>query len=174
MEIFDLYTKDRVKTGDTILRGTKVPDGKYRLVVHIAVFNDKGEMLIQHRAKDKDKYPNLWDFSAGGSVVAGENSSQGASRELFEEIGIKHNFSDTIPSFSVNFESGFGNFYIFYTDLDISDLVFQKEEVQDAKWASKEEILNMLLSGEFVPFRKELIELVFSFFNIQFGTLDKE
>ena len=114
MEIFDLYTKDRVKTGDTILRGTKVPDGKYRLVVHIAVFNDKGEMLIQHRAKDK--YPNLWDFSAGGSVVAGENSSQGASRELFEEIGIKHNFSDTIPSFSVNFESGFDNFYIFYTD----------------------------------------------------------
>lgn len=174
MEIFDLYTRDRIKTGETILRGSKVPDGRYRLVVHIAVFNAKGEMLIQHRAKDKDRYPNLWDFSAGGSVIAGENSSQGASRELFEEIGIKHNFSDTIPSFSINFECGFDDFYIIHTELNIEDLVFQKEEVQGAKWAGKEEILNMLSRGEFVPFRKELIELVFSFSNKQFGTLDKE
>ena len=49
MELFDLYTRDRVKTGRTMVRGDKVPEGLYRLVVHVCIFDPEGRMLIQQR-----------------------------------------------------------------------------------------------------------------------------
>ena len=39
MELWDLYSKDREKLGETMERGTQHPNGKYRLVVHMAIFN---------------------------------------------------------------------------------------------------------------------------------------
>ena len=35
MEAWDLYTKDRVKTGQTMLRGDRVPEGLFHLQVHV-------------------------------------------------------------------------------------------------------------------------------------------
>ena len=49
MEIWDLYTKDRIKTEETMVRGEKITKGFYRLVVHVCIFNSRGEMLIQQR-----------------------------------------------------------------------------------------------------------------------------
>ena len=51
-EVIDLYTADRIPTGQTILRGDKPPADRYRLVVHVCIFNSKGEMLIQKRKDD--------------------------------------------------------------------------------------------------------------------------
>ena len=48
MELFDLYTPERVLTGKSMVRGDRLPDGLWRLVVRIAVFGDDGRMLI-HR-----------------------------------------------------------------------------------------------------------------------------
>ena len=47
MEIWDLYTQDRGKTGETVCRGAKIPDGRFHLQVHVCIFNGKGQMLIQ-------------------------------------------------------------------------------------------------------------------------------
>lgn len=58
MEKFYLYNYDRTLSGKIIERGNPVPDGYYRLVVVVLIFNSKGELLIQ----------------------------QGASRELKEEL----------------------------------------------------------------------------------------
>lgn len=35
MELWDLYTKDRHKTGKTMMRGAEQPEDLYRLVVHV-------------------------------------------------------------------------------------------------------------------------------------------
>lgn len=72
MELWDIYNADRIKTGETMVRGEPMPGGAYHLVVHACVFNKKGEMLIQQRQPFKDGYPNLWDITVGGSAVAGE------------------------------------------------------------------------------------------------------
>ena len=88
MELWDVYDKDRVKTGETMERGSAFADGAYHLVVHVCIFNSKGEMLIQQRQPFKEGWPNLWDLTVGGSAVAGESSGEAAKRELFEEIGI--------------------------------------------------------------------------------------
>ena len=77
-EIIDLYTVDRVPTGKTAKRGDPLEEGTYRMVVHVCIFNSKGEMLIQKRADDIVRWPSYWDISVGGGARAGDTSRQAA------------------------------------------------------------------------------------------------
>lgn len=80
-EFWDIYTKERLKTGKLHKRGGKLSDDEYHLVVHVCIFNNRNQLLIQQRQP--------WDLSVGGSAIAGESSSQAAERELAEELGLK-------------------------------------------------------------------------------------
>lgn len=151
-ELWDVYTKERVKTGRYHIRGEKMPKGDYHLVVHVCIINSKNEMLIQRRQPFKYGWPNMWDLTVGGSAVAGDTSSQAAERELFEELGLKIDLSDTMPSFTITFPEGFDDFYIVKREVEISELALQKEEVRAIKWAGKEEILRMQEEGTFIPY----------------------
>ena len=88
MEVIDLYDRNRQLLNETAVRGEKLPKGRYRLVVHICLFNEKDEMLIQQRQTTQKHFPNMWDLTVGGQVSAGETSWQGIQRELSEELGI--------------------------------------------------------------------------------------
>ena len=55
-----------------MVRGDRQPEGTCRLVVHICLFNARGEMLIQQRQSFKSGWSNFWDVTVGGSAVAGE------------------------------------------------------------------------------------------------------
>ena len=136
-------------------------EGEYHLVVHICVFNGRGQLLLQQRQKDKEGYPNLWDVSAAGSALAGENSAAAASRELREELGLVHDFTKERPFLTTHFERGFDDWYFIRMEADIRDLRLQPEEVQDAKWADLAEIERMLDSGEMVPYYRDLVRLWF-------------
>lgn len=129
MELHDLYTKDRVRTGKTIPRGTEIPVGYYKLSVHICLFNQKGEMLIQQRQSFKQGWPNLWDMTVGGSAVAGEDSRTAAERELMEELGIAHSLADARPALTVHYSCGFDDIYLVEKSLELSTLILQPEEV---------------------------------------------
>lgn len=161
MEIFDLYDMERTKLNATIERKKKLPESAYRMVVHVCIFNSQNEMLIQQRQSDKGQWPNMWDISVGGCVMAGENSRQAAEREVFEEIGYKVNLQHTRPHFTINFETGFDDIFLMQADLELSSLTKQEEEVQDIKWASKDEILQLLEKKQFIPYYKSFIEFVF-------------
>ena len=87
MEKWDLYTKYREKTGKEHIRGEKIPEGFYHLVVHVWIRNCKGEYLISQRAADRPTYPLMWEC-VGGSVIKGETSLEGAVREVKEEVGL--------------------------------------------------------------------------------------
>ena len=58
-------------------------------IVHVLIFNDKGEMALQLRSKNKNFVPDHWSTSAGGHVQSGETYEQAALRECEEELGIK-------------------------------------------------------------------------------------
>ena len=45
--------------------------------------------------------------------------------------------------------------------VDPASLQLQYEEVQAVRWASREEILQMIDHGTFIPYEKSLIELLF-------------
>ncbi len=161
MEIWDLYDKERVKTGETVIRGRKFNSDRYRVVVHICIFNSDGKILIQHRQPFKKGWSNLWDISVGGHIISGETSSQGAEREVFEELGYKINLENIRPSLTINFDSGFDDIYIIKSDVDIGSLSLQYEEVSEVKWASVNEIFSMIDNGTFIPYHKSYIQILY-------------
>lgn len=55
--------------------------------VHVFIFNQAGELLLQKRSAWKDRHPLLWDSSAAGHVEANEEYAAAAIRELQEELG---------------------------------------------------------------------------------------
>ena len=161
MELFDLYTADRVKTGRTMVRGDAVPEGCYRIVVHVCIFDPEGRMLIQQRQPFKEGWSNMWDITVGGSAVAGDTSRTAAERETREEIGLSIDLTDVRPSLTLYWEHGFDDYYLLTRDVDPDMLRLQNEEVQTVRWATREEILRMIDDGEFIPYEKGLIDLLF-------------
>lgn len=164
-EIWDLYTNKRELTDKKIVRGsnTPIPENYYRMVVHICVFNTNNKMLVQQRQPFKEGFPNMWDISCGGHSITGESSQDAASRELFEEIGILHSFEKERPSITISFSEGYNDIYIIKQDIDISTLKLQYEEVKAVEWKTKEEILKMIDDGIFIPYKKNLIPLLFEY-----------
>ena len=57
--------------------------------IHVLIFNQKGEVLLQKRSPRKDRHPCLWDSSAAGHVSADEGYDTTARRELAEELGVE-------------------------------------------------------------------------------------
>lgn len=53
----------------------------------IFIFNDKGELLLHQRAKDKYHSPGLWTNTCCSHPLPGENSNDAAKRRLKEEMG---------------------------------------------------------------------------------------
>lgn len=86
-EIWDLYSENRELLGRDHIRGEQLPIDGYHLVVHVWIRNSKGEYLISQRSANRSRYPIMWEC-VGGSVVKGEDSLQGAIREVKEEVGI--------------------------------------------------------------------------------------
>ena len=162
MELWDLYDRDRTPTGEVHQRGKPVPADRYHLVVHVVIFNSRGEMLIQQRQPFKEGWPNLWDVTVGGSAVAGDTSRTAAQREVMEEIGLAIDLTDELPKMTLPFDCGFDDIYTLTMDVDPSTLTLQESEVQAVKWATEAEILTLMDAGQFLPYHKSLIQLLFA------------
>ena len=86
-EIWDLYDENRELLGKDHVRGEQLPIDGYHLVVHVWIRNSKGEYLIAQRSANRQTYPLMWEC-VDGSVIKGEDSLQGALREVKEEVGV--------------------------------------------------------------------------------------
>lgn len=161
MEKWDLYNNDRQLVGQTIERGQNCPSNLCRLVVHICIFNKNGEMLIQQRQSTKKSWPNAWDLTLGGCAQAGENSQQAAERELNEELGIDYDFSNERAYMTINFDNGFDDFYLIEKNVSLNEVTFKDNEVQAVKWATKDEILDMINSKNFIGYYPSFISALF-------------
>lgn len=161
MELWDIYDKDRNLTGKVIPKGTALEENEYRINIRLAIFNDQDEMLIQKRQTIKQKYPNFWDVSVAGNAMHGEISEETVERELKEELGLEHDFSNERPMITIHRKHGFTDIYILNLNVDINSLKIQHEEVQSVIWATKQEIFQLMDEGKFIPYNKSLIELLF-------------
>lgn len=111
----------------------------------------KGEILVTKRHPDKT-HPNLWECT-GGSVLAGEESQEGAFREVKEEIGIELIKSNgkLVKSERRDLYNNFCDIWIFDQSFDLSSAVLQEDEVIDIKWVTRSELDSMYDSGLIVP-----------------------
>lgn len=163
MEQWDVYDWQRQKTGRVHERGVPLNDGEYHLVVHGCLFNAAGQMLIQQRQPFKEGWPNLWDVTVGGSALSGETPQQAIAREMWEEVGIRHDFEKNRPVFTIQFSVGFDDWFLVErNDVEPERLKLQPEEVQAVRWADREQIQQMIVAGSFIPYEPSLIDFIFS------------
>ena len=146
MELVDLYNGQKELINETVEK-KNVPDGKFRLSVHVWITNDKGELLVQQRLATAHKFPNMWAVT-GGAVKAGESSLDGVLRELSEELGIKANKDEMkfIASYRRKFD--YVDVWLLNKNIDIKDIKLQEDEVQAVKWVTLEEFEEMLKNKE--------------------------
>ncbi len=125
---------------------------EYKKCSAILVFNDKGELALQRRAVDDDKFPYHWDFSAGGGINEGEDEKDSVEREMLEEIGAKadaefllrDNF--TYPTWDKT-KTRITDLYIFRTKYN-GPFVLDPKEVAEIKFFTFQEIETMINSKE--------------------------
>jgi isopentenyl-diphosphate delta-isomerase type 1 len=124
--------------------------GLWHRTVHIWVFNNRKELLLQKRSAAKESFPSLWDISAAGHITAGDSSRRAGVRELEEELGIKAReeeleFLFTIKGFYVNakqpfFDHEFSDVYLLRTVLTIDQMAFGRDEIDEIRYMGIEEL----------------------------------
>ena len=159
MEYWDLYNKDREKIGKLHKRGNPIEDGTYFIVVNVWIVNSKNEVLLAQRRLHKKLWGGSWECSASGSVLAGEDSLQGALRETKEEIGVTLSPLEAVLLESIRREDNFRDTFLFMQDIPICELELHPDEVIDAKWVTKEEYIDMCSQGLIVPSAQNFWEL---------------
>lgn len=118
-------------------------------VVHLHVFNSRGELFIQHRPEWKDIQPGKWDTAVGGHVDWGEDIATALQREVREEVGL----TDYEPEFLLRYvqqsdrERELVHVYRTVTDLP----PVPSEELGGGRFFSKDEIVQLLGTGFFTP-----------------------
>ena len=169
MEKWDILNSDGEPTGKTTLRGQcNLKPGEYHLVVHIWVVSDRGKFLIQRRSDNKKLMPGEW-AATGGAAISGEDSYTAANRELYEELGIPSNKHTLKKLVRIKRRNSLLDIWFINTDIDLSRLRLQKNEVAEAKWISRDEFKSMIANGEYHNYGKEYFDIVFEKIDEQLG-----
>ena len=143
MELWDAYNSSFIKIENvTLVRGEPVPKDMFHLVCDILVKHTDGTFLLMKRDPQKH-FGGMWEATAGGSALAGENPLQCAIRELKEETGI---ISADLVELGREVSDKTSSIYIEFlciTDWNKDNISLQQGETVDYKWVSKEELLSM-------------------------------
>ena len=143
MEIWDAYDNKLNKIdGMTLVRGESVPEGYFHLCSEIIVRHIDGSYLIMQRDKRKH-LGGMWEATAGGSALQGEDPLTCARRELQEETGI---VSDELIEIGRVLHHGHRTYYVDYlciTKVDKDSIVLQEGETIAFKWVAADELRSM-------------------------------
>lgn len=118
-------------------------------VVHLHVFNSKGELYLQQRPDWKDIQPGKWDTAVGGHVDYGESTTDALRREVREELGI----TEFVPVFmdSYVFESERESEYVDVYRTVYDGEVRPSDELDGGRFWALDEIRASLGCGVFTP-----------------------
>ncbi len=106
--------------------------------VHILVFNDQDQLLLQKRSMKKDLNKGLWDTSAAGHVDRGETYDASAPRELQEELNVS---SALTPLFKLEPTPALGmEFVQVYRCKHNGPFEFAIDEIDELAWQDLSEI----------------------------------
>ena len=119
-------------------------------VVHLHVFNSRGELYLQKRSLDKDIQPGKWDTAVGGHIDYGEGVTDALHREAREELGIEGFEAELMARYV--FESSIEKELVHtYRTVYEGPFTPDKEELDDACFWRIDEIESQLGKGIFTP-----------------------
>lgn len=158
MELWDIYDKDKKRTGRTMKRNDWIlQDGEYHLTVLGVVCRPDGKYLITKRVMTKAWAPGHWEVS-GGAAQAGEESLAAAIREVKEETGLDVSGCRDAYEFTYHRENPgegdnyFVDVYRFELDFDEEDVKPQEAETDGFMLATAEEIAELGRQGIFLHY----------------------
>lgn len=118
-------------------------------VVHLHVFNSRGELYLQKRPEWKDIQPGKWDTAVGGHVDLGESVEQALRREVREELGITDFTPERVTHYV--FESVRERELVFTYKTVYDGPVYPSDELDGGRFWPVEEIRANLGKGIFTP-----------------------
>ena len=158
MEFWDIYDKNKQKTGRTMKRNDWcLKDDEYHLTVLGVIVRPDKKFLITKRVMTKAWAPGWWEVS-GGAVQAGEESADAVRREVLEETGLDvagckggylFSYKRENPGEGDNY---FVDVYKFIKDVKDEDVHVQTEEALGYRFVTKEEIEQIADKGEFLHY----------------------
>uniref|UniRef100_UPI0040275B2D NUDIX hydrolase n=1 Tax=Lachnospira sp. TaxID=2049031 RepID=UPI0040275B2D len=150
-EMWDAYDAQENKLGYEVRRSMakSMPDGVYHVVVMIYTVTKDGKVLITQRSRNKTN-PLKWEVT-GGSIIAGESSNEGASRELYEETGLLCKPEELITLYEY---TDHNKHCIYHGYINLCDkeerITLQPGETMDYMYVPYDEFFEFVMSDRFI------------------------
>lgn len=119
-------------------------------VVHLHVFNSKGELYLQKRPEWKDIQPGKWDTAVGGHVSFGENVAAALKREASEELGIRDFTPEDMGHYVFESKRERELVYVNKTTYD-GPITPSNDELDGGRFWTREEIADNIGKQVFTP-----------------------
>lgn len=127
-------------------------------VVHLHVFNNRGELYLQKRPMWKDIQPGRWDTAVGGHVDPDETIEAALRREAREELGIQDFIAEPLTSYIFRSDRERELVNAFKTVID--DIPCPTDELDGGRFWTQAEILDAIGRDILTPnFEKEYTRL---------------
>ena len=118
-------------------------------VVHLHLFNSRGELYLQQRPLWKTIQPGKWDTAVGGHIGFGEPASEALRREVSEELGITDFTPVAVRKYLFESDREREYVYLYRTVCDAEPA--PGDELEGGRFWSRTEIEENLGKGVFTP-----------------------
>ena len=127
-------------------------------VVHLHLFNSRGELYLQRRPLWKDIQPGRWDTAVGGHVAFGESIDEALRRETREELGFTGFEPELLTVYPFRSTREYELVYVHRTTYD--GAVRPSDELDGGRFWTAEEIRAALGQGVLTPnFEQEVVRV---------------
>lgn len=158
MELWDAYNRNGEKTGEILVRGEPIPEGRYHLVCEVLVRHIDGDYLCMIRSRKKPNYPLYPECTAGGSALMGDSPIDCIKRELREETGIEWDEFEEVNRTVRECYATIFHSYICTVDWPKDAITLQEGETEDYKWLTEEQFIELLNSDRMIPGQPQRME----------------
>lgn len=145
LDQYEVLDEEGHKTGKILDRAAVHAQGLWHEVVNVWVANSKGEILMQLRGPHMELAPNVWDVAIGTHLQVNEEPAGAALRALHAGLGVAATQDDLKHLFNIRCANPMpngishkvlGHIFLIERDLDLNELVYDKEKIAKFIWVS--------------------------------------